>query len=129
MSVLHHLDLDAAYKEIHRLLKKDGIVLAKEPLAHNPLFMVYRRMTPHLRTAWELEHILHTKDIKYAKKYFSNIQMKFFHIAVIAAVPLKNTFLFKPIRAILNGIDMILCSIPGIRNWAWQCVFTLEGKK
>lgn len=129
MGVLHHVDLEAAYKEIHRLLKKDGIVLGDEALANNPFFMMYRRRTPHLRTAWETEHILHVRDIQAAEKYFEKVDIKFFHMAVIAAVPLKNTFLFKPVRALLNGWDIILCSIPGLRNWAWQGIFTLERKK
>lgn len=129
MGVLHHVDLDAAYKEISRLLKKDGIVLGDEALANNPFFMMYRRKTPHLRTAWETNHILHVRDIQHAEKYFWKVDIKFFHMTVIAAVPLKNTFLFKPVRALLNGIDIILCSIPGLRNWAWQGIFTLEGKR
>lgn len=129
MGVLHHVDLDAAYREISRLLKKDGIVLGDEALADNPFFMMYRRRTPKLRTAWEVDHILHVKDIKAAEKYFEKINIRFFHMTVIAAVPLKDTFLFKPVRAVLNGWDILLCSIPGLRNWAWQGIFTLEGKK
>lgn len=129
MGVLHHLNLDAAYKEIHRILKKDGIVLADEALANNPFFMMYRRRTPHLRTAWEVDHILHVNDIKHAEKYFQNVDIKYFHMTVIAAVPFKGTFLFKPLRAAFNGVDSILCHIPGLQRWAWQGIFTLQGRK
>lgn len=129
MGVLHHIDLDAAYKEIHRVLKKDGIVLGDEALANNPFFMLYRRRTPNLRTAWEVDHILHVRDIEYAEKYFWKLNIKYFHMAVIAIVPFKDTFLFKPLRALFNGIDILLCSIPGLQRWAWQGIFTLQGKK
>lgn len=127
--VLHHLDLDAAYKEISRLLKKDGIVIGMEALAHNPIFMRYRRNTPQLRTEWEVNHILRVSDIKRASKYFEKIKIKYFHLTVLAAVPFRNTFLFKPLRAILNAVDSVILKIPGIQKLAWQGIFTLSNKR
>lgn len=128
-AVLHHLDLDAAYKEIARLVKKDGIVIGREALAHNPVFMWYRRSTPNLRTEWEVEHILRVSDIEKAYKYFGKIDIRYFHLAVFAAVPFRSSFLFGPLSAILNAVDAVILTMPGIQRLAWQGIFILSKKR
>lgn len=52
--ILHHLDLDAALGEVHRVLKPGGRALFCEPLLDNPLLKVFRAVTPHARTDDEL---------------------------------------------------------------------------
>jgi len=49
-SILHHLDLDLTTKEIHRVLNKGGKAYFLEPLGHNPVINLYRKLTPKLRT-------------------------------------------------------------------------------
>ena len=55
---LHHVDLDAALAELARVLKPEGKMMCVEAMRHNPLIHWYRHRTPHLRTEWEVEHIL-----------------------------------------------------------------------
>jgi ubiquinone/menaquinone biosynthesis C-methylase UbiE len=52
--ILHHLDLDVALGEIHRVLKPGGRALFREPLLDNPLLKLFRRLTPKARTEDEL---------------------------------------------------------------------------
>lgn len=124
--VLHHLDLARAYPELARIIKPDGEIICIEALAHNPLIHWYRRRTPHLRTAWEVEHILTVQDIAKAKRYFGVVRSEFYHLAAIAAVPLYNTALFLPALKALELVDAFLCRIPGVRRMAWQAIFTLS---
>ena len=79
--VLHHLELREAYVELARVLKKNGRIMCIEALAHNPLINLYRRKTPHLRTEWEVDHILRMRDIEIARKYFGKVRVRFFHLA------------------------------------------------
>lgn len=51
--ILHHLDLPVSLGEINRVLKKGGRALFKEPLAANPLLMLFRILTPKARTVDE----------------------------------------------------------------------------
>ena len=44
-SLLHHLDLSIALKEIDRVLKTNGILLAREPSWYKSTFSLYRLMT------------------------------------------------------------------------------------
>jgi len=59
-SVLHHLDLRPALVELKRILRPDGRAVFVEPLAHNPLLRLGRRITPMART--EDEHPFTTDD-------------------------------------------------------------------
>ncbi|MBI2098814.1 class I SAM-dependent methyltransferase, partial [Candidatus Uhrbacteria bacterium] len=128
--VLHHLDRTKAFKEMARILKPTGAAIAAEPLAHNPVIQLYRKMTPHLRTEFEAEHILHAKkDVELARRYFDKIEIKFFHLATIAAVPFRKTPIFNHLLALGEKIDSILLKIPLIQRQAWQMVLTFREPK
>jgi SAM-dependent methyltransferase len=49
-AVLHHMDLDRALREIHRLLRPGGSAYFAEPLWHNPILRIGRALTPNART-------------------------------------------------------------------------------
>ena len=127
--VLHHLSLQRAYSELARVLKPDGEIICNEPLIHNPIFQLYRRMTPHLRTKWEMEHILSKNDIKLAKEYFGKVETKFFHLATLLAVPFRNFSIFNPLLTFFEWVDSILLRLPLIQWLSWQIVFILSKPK
>jgi len=128
--VLHHLDLDKAYRELARLLKPGGEVLCLEALRHNPLIHWYRKATPHLRSEWETAHILGRAQILEARRYFGRVRIeRFFHLATLAALPLRNTPLFEPALSVLEAVDRGLFKIPGLGWQAWQAFFTLAEPK
>lgn len=50
-NVLHHVaDRKRTLREIHRVLKPEGLVVSWDPLAYNPIINVYRRMADKVRT-------------------------------------------------------------------------------
>ena len=57
--VLHHLDIGIAAIEINRILKKGGRAFFVEPLAHNPISNLWRKITPTYRTTgeWPLSYV------------------------------------------------------------------------
>lgn len=124
--VLHHLNIDKAFSEIKRVLRPEGKVFCVEPLKYNPVFQAYRLLTPHLRTEWEKHHILKIKDIKFSEKYFTKIEMRFFDLFTLMAVPFRNTFIFNPLLSVLEMIDAVILRIPGIKWWSWEIVFILS---
>ena len=127
--VLHHVDLNKAIIELNRVLKPTGEMICVEALRHNPLIHWYRKRTPHLRTQWEFEHILGVEDLAIARKYFHKINVKYFHLAVLAAVPLRKTPFFKPVRALLNKADSILLRSERIGKYGWIMIFTMSEPK
>ena len=126
---LHHLDLDAAFRELSRILNSDGKIVCTEAMRHNPLIHWYRKRTPHLRTQWEVEHILGVPEIQQGGTYFGNIDTKMFHLAVLAAVPFRKTPLMRPLLTVLEYLDSFLLQIPWIKKMAWVAVVAYSKPK
>lgn len=122
---LHHLDFDRAMDGLSRVLKPEGAIIAIEALRHNPLFHLYRKMTMHLRTEWEVEHILTVGHLCRAQQYFDKVDARFFHLLVLAAVPFRKTPLFRPLRCFLDRVDERLLRPRAIGKYGWIMVFTL----
>jgi SAM-dependent methyltransferase len=127
--VLHHLDLSRAYSELARVLRPNGSVVCVEALAHNPVFQAYRRMTPHLRTEFETEHIMRRRDILRAREHFNRVEWRFFHLASLLAVPFRSSAVFDPLLSALERVDSVLLALPAVRWWAWQIGFVLAEPK
>jgi len=126
---LHHLDLDKAYAEIARVLKPDGKAICQEALAHNLIIHLYRRLTPSMRTEWEVDHILRKKQIMMAYKYFNKVDVKLYHLAVLFAVPFRKTKFFGPLLTCMEWVDKLLLKVPVLRWQAWQAVIILSEPK
>lgn len=124
--VLHHLDLRRAFAELARILRPEGEVICAEPLAHNPVFQLYRRMTPHLRTTWEVDHLIRRRDLTLARHYFDHVEARCFHLAALAAVPLRSTSIFATLLSLLETLDGVVLRLPVVKWLAWQVVFTLS---
>ena len=124
--VLHHLDTNKAFLELSRLLQPTGEILCVEALGYNPLINWYRKRTPHMRTEWEKDHILTLEDIHIARNYFHEVELRFFHLASLAAVPFRTYSFFSPLLSFLEGIDAVLLRLPFIQRQAWQMAFKLS---
>lgn len=121
--MLHHLDLSYAFPELRRILVPGGRILAVEALDYNPAIKLYRWKTPEMRTKWEAAHILSLKDLRFAKRFFTVKDKRFWHLTSIAAPHLR----FIPARA-LDRVDSLLEKTPGVRLLAWMFTFVLEKK-
>jgi ubiquinone/menaquinone biosynthesis C-methylase UbiE len=124
--VLHHVQLARAFEELARVLRPGGRILCVEALSHNPLIHLYRRRTPHLRTPWEVEHILKVQDIRRARGFFGRVEIRFFHLASLAAIPFIDRPGFGTLLRALNGVDRLILRVPGLQKMAWQAIFVLS---
>jgi SAM-dependent methyltransferase len=124
--VLHHLDVNRAYPELARVLRPGGRILCMEALGYNPAINLYRKLTPKLRTAWEADHILTLREVKKAERYFGRVQVKYFHLATIAAVIFRRTRVFTPLLSALEAVDNVILRIPLLQRMAWQMFFELS---
>lgn len=128
--VLHHLELDRAYAELGRVLDPAGSVLATEALRHNPLIHAYRKRTPEVRSAWEVEHILGRSEIRQASRYFESVEvLRWFHLATLGAVPLRASSVFGLALDGLEAVDRAVLRLPGVRWMAWMAVFELSAPR
>jgi ubiquinone/menaquinone biosynthesis C-methylase UbiE len=126
---LHHVDLDAALSELARVLKPKGKMMCVEAMRHNPVIHWYRHRTPHLRTEWEVEHILGVESFDTMRKYFDGINVRYFHLTALALVPIRKTFLFPILLPVFNFIDKILLSNKLIGKYGWIMAIELSNPK
>jgi len=118
--IIHHLDIIASYKELTRILNENGHIVFSEPLGSNPVINLYRMLTPDLRTADE--HPLKGKDLALLSEYFSNVEVEYFTLFTLLAVPFRSMPAFKQIHGILASIDRAIFRVPFLRKLAWMVV-------
>lgn len=127
-AILHHLDLDAGYRELARTLRPDGLAIFLEPLGHNPLINLYRSRTPHLRTPDE--HPLLVDDLYRARAHFAAVRTRYFHLVGLAAVPLRKLPGFASVLRALDTFDAVLFrAVPPLRKHAWYASLELAKPK
>jgi SAM-dependent methyltransferase len=122
--ILHHLDLHKSMKSIARTLKPNGSAVFVEPLGHNIAIDLYRKFTPDIRTADE--HPLLKSDFKIIEQYFGEVEIKFFYLFALIAVPFANTPIFNPLLKFLELLDRSILKLPMIKWQAWQVVIKLS---
>ena len=122
--ILHHLDLALATNSIVKTLKPEGKAVFLEPLGHNLLINLYRRLTPTIRT--EDEHPLLERDLKAIKSKFKQSKIHYFYLTSLVASFIANKPGFKILLHCCELIDSILLRIPGIRQQAWLVLIELE---
>lgn len=126
-SILHHLDLKLSYSEIARVLKPDGKAYFVEPLGHNPLINIYRKLTPGIRT--EDEHPFRRKDMSLIINYFNRLNLKFFYFLSLLSVLFNNKKSFFNVLNFLNSIDQMLFKKSFLKYQAWQVVIEMENPR
>ncbi len=123
--ILHHLHLHKALRELVRVLNPAGKAIFIEPMGHNPLINLYRKLTPQFRV--KDEHPLTVKDLSLMKEFFHRVNWEFFHLFSLLAVPFRNTKMFPSLLKILDNFDRKLFRwLPYMGLLAWQAVIILE---
>jgi SAM-dependent methyltransferase len=112
-SLLHHLDLHQALKEVSRVLKAGGLLVFREPLGTNPLFRLYRRATPEARTSDERPLTL--RDISLIRESFVLEEEHWFGYLCLVSAFVRSSGL----RSLLTMADQLLSRTPH-RLWFWQ---------
>lgn len=127
--VLHHLDLDRALRGIARVLRPGGRALFLEPLGHNPAIKLYRRLTPTMRS--HDEHPLLMRDFDRARHFFDAVDLDYYSLTTLIAVPLRATPVFEPLQRRLTAADRLLTRrVPYLGRFAWTALieFTNRGE-
>lgn len=128
-AILHHTDLNASIKEIHRVSKRGGKAYFMEPLGHNPLINWYRKRTPELRSPDEKPLLF--DDFKDIKKIFSKFEHEEFYLLALGALfwhfILRNDWLMLKTRDIFINLDnAILRLLPFLRKYCWYSILIME---
>jgi len=126
--ILHHLDLHAAHKELARVLSPTGSAIFLEPLGHNPIINLYRTLTPQLRTPDE--HPLIVADFDLARKYFTKVEIHYFHLTSLAATAVAGMKGFRTTLQMLEALDRWLFRhVKWLQKHAWAAAIILSNPR
>jgi SAM-dependent methyltransferase len=83
-NLLHHVNLEQTLDRIHTLLKPGGRIVTWDPLRHNPIINIYRRMaagTGGVRT--DDEFPLHIRDVEAFRRRFTDVRYECFWLCTL----------------------------------------------
>jgi SAM-dependent methyltransferase len=80
-NTLHHVDIGKCLDEVKRVLKPGGYAAFWDPLAHNPVIKIYRKMATQVRT--EDEHPIRRSDMGYFACRFKIVSKQFFWLTAL----------------------------------------------
>jgi SAM-dependent methyltransferase len=101
---LHHCDISATAKQIHRVLKPGGRAVLAEDYAYNPFLRLYRTLTPGEHT--EHEQPLIDDDVSHFVSHFSTHSLEYSGLLDIFEG--SNRIIIRPVRPILRKVDDLL---------------------
>lgn len=112
-SLLHHLDLSVVLQEIARILKPEGTLCAREPLGTNPVFSLYRALTPKARTVDERPFTF--SDLKLIPTLFLESDVVYFGFLSIFSAFFRS----DSVRRALTAVDSLIGKTP-VKYFFWQ---------
>ncbi len=122
--ILHHLELDRALASIVKVLQPNGKAVFLEPLGHNFLINLYRRLTPEIRS--DDEHPLLESDLAFIGRHFQQVNIHYFYLTSLAASFLAGKPGFTILLNCLEFLDSILLKIPPLKKQAWLVLMELS---
>jgi len=128
-AILHHLDMEPALAELHRVLRPGGIAYFAEPLATNPLIQLYRRLTPQYRTPDERP--LYLKELPALLARFSSHEHREFFLCALPALGLAHIpggpRIYPAVSRGLHRVDeFLLARVPKLGSWAWYTILSIR---
>ena len=124
VSIIHHLEIEPAAREIARVLKPGGRAVFIEPLNYNPVINLFRLITPWRRTPDEKP--LDVQDLAMLSRPFSEIQRSNFGLTSLLAIFIPIKPVFTSILHILESLDdQLLSRWARLGKYCWITVVTL----
>lgn len=143
-NLLHHVDIASCLDEVRRVLRKGGQAAFWDPVAHNPVINLYRRMATDVRT--EDEHPLRRRDFRLFGERFSEVKTRFFWLTTLSVflkfylvdridpnedrywkrILTKEPELRSWYRPLEKLDRALLTALPFLRWWCWNAAVVVR---
>jgi len=125
------VDIKIALPELARILAPDGVIIGVETFGHNPLANFNRALNVRFgkRTAWAAAHIFNNEGIELARRYFSKVKIKYFHLFSWLLIPLINRPWGKKLFDFVEIFDRQFLKISFLKKYAFKVVFEFSQPK
>ncbi|KUK43551.1 MAG: Methyltransferase type 11 [Methanothrix harundinacea] len=124
-SILHHTHLEITRGEVHRVLRQGGKGVFFEPLGHNALMNLFRKLTPSRRTPSEKP--LKIEDLVFFAEPFSALKHREFYLLALISFPLLPFNREGGVRWVFNRLsrldDGLFSHWPILSRYGWVTVF------
>lgn len=104
---MSYLELSAFIPKVEKMLKKGGYFIAVDSFNHNPIYQLNRfiHYVRGNRTYRVNKNIPSKETINYIKKYFEDVEVRYFGIFSFTAVVLKYFFSPEKLASFLDKLD------------------------
>ncbi len=128
---LTYLNLEKSFKELSRVINKDGKLLIMDSVGHNILFLFNRSKNLN-NWAGSIKNdirLLKKKDIDLTNKYFHLDSIKYFGFFSLVFLFLERKIGLKVKISLIDKIDQFLLSLPFAYLLAFKYVAVYSPKK
>ena len=124
ISILHHLDLEIASREVHRVLKEGGRAIFLEPVRNSRLLTQMRQLLPKRSDASPFERPMTDEEIRdFATS--SEYHSRTFHL-ILSRLATNLNILRAPTMSICQYVDATLLRVfPSLTYYASINVFQI----
>ena len=124
-----YLDMNKAFKDIHRVLCDDGILIIVDSLGHNPLFNMNRKrnIMNYAPEYYKQLKTLQVNDVKNSSRdYFTVKEIKYFDLFSVLGSYLSRFLDLNINPNIFIKADFLLSKTPFIGKYFFKAVFILK---
>lgn len=123
-AILHHLDVNRAGREIHRVLTPGGIAVLCEPWGENPFLNASRRLLPYPgKHRTPDEQPLRRRDVDTLAAIFPRVEQRGFQFLSMIRRVVPGRFL---VGCLDRCDDRLLAWFPSLQQFSRYMLFTLH---
>jgi ubiquinone/menaquinone biosynthesis C-methylase UbiE len=128
------LNVDAASRELYRVMRKDGILICIETYGHNPFMNLKRKINVLIgkRTKWASQHIMMRQNWRVISGQFQNSKIYYFHFLVLflpVFLKILPDKIGKSLLSVVEKIDSSILKIRFLQFLAFKTVVVMENPK